>query len=215
LDACSGSPPFDQWVRLTGRGLAWRFGYETFHYRASIRFHGGYVGIGNHADGVQVLWSSDRRSWSKADVTVPNGDVAELSSDGRVAVLELIREQYPYRPAPIRLLLSTNGRQWQPATVAGGAPTIAKTGGGMPTLLSVDGGFVVWNRTNGGIWWSQTGRLWSRVSESGLPPARLQPQGFAVDGRSLVVIEQGSDAIKEGNRQPGPTTFWRLTLSHA
>ena len=148
---------------------------------------------------------------------MPNGDVAELASGPSGVVLELIPSRVPYRPEPVQFWYSTNGRSWSRGTVTGTPPEITDRAGTMPALISADGGFLAFNRTNTGIWWSETGHTWARVHVTKAPRAGLEPQAVGVDGNTLLIAEQGRHRTGRSGFGPiyqtGPVTFWKARLN--
>jgi hypothetical protein len=206
------------WV--SPNGIRWPASYDsqTFKWLSTDKVPGGFVGITQTANRTVVLWSKNDRSWSPAQVSVPNADVAELASGPSGAVLELIPSRVPYRPEPVQFWYTTNGRSWSHATVTGAPPKIIKDGSTLPALISADGGFLAFNRTSAGIWWSKTGRTWTRVHMTEAPPAGLEPQAVGVDGNTLFIAEQGRHQTGRGRAfgpiyQTGPVTFWKARLN--
>jgi hypothetical protein len=172
----------------------------------------GFLASGtSRATGSGLVWrSTNGLTWSAVPVSTPPKDNNQITAGRDGAVLESV----PFvatHGGGVEIRTSTGGLRWRLASVRNGVSTEFRSFGLNPVLLSTSDGFLAVGETNARIERSTNGRNWTRLAAKDRPPANLQPEGYAVDGTSrLLVIE---DATKAGHGIPaGATTIWQLNL---
>lgn len=182
---------------------------------------GGYVALAEawKTWRLAVLTSANGSDWHVSSPPSPRNYTVGLTVGRRGVVLELIP---PLSRAHARDQLwqsADGGRTWIRATLPGELPlSSAQRFGPTPRLLATPDGFLLWLNTNTDLWWSATGRVWTRLRVSGAPPNFFTPESeyfpgaASLDGDSLIVAEQTTRAADGYPKYA--TTLWRLELPH-
>jgi hypothetical protein len=194
-------------------GIHWKRGAapNTPSFSSLTATPGGFLASGtSRTTGNGYVWrSTDGLTWSSVPVDTPRNDDNQVTAGRDGAVLESV----PFVATPgarVEIRTSTGERRWSLASVRDRVSTEFRLFGLIPALLSTPDGFLAVGETNARIERSTNGRDWQRLVAKGTPPANLQPEGYAVDGTTLLVIE---DATKAGHGIPaGATTVWQLNL---